>query len=127
MPTPVKFFAPLRLDLELRERARREGRTISDVALRAVERGLAASSPVEMPEGVVDRVERGSQGSKSVAAYLSPPLSGAIQRLAHEQNRSASWIMRSLIRDALRQRGLLPTPEQREGIRTDNRATNSPA
>jgi hypothetical protein len=63
-----------------------------------------------MAEAIVDVAERGSKG-RSVAAYLSPPLSSAIQRLALEQNRSASWVMRSLIRDVLRSRGELPTAD----------------
>jgi hypothetical protein len=109
MPSPLKFHCPLHLDLELREKARREGRTLSDVILRFVERGMATCPSAEMmPEAVVDVAERGSRGSKSVAAYLSRPLSGAIRRLADEQQRSASWVMRDLIRTELRNRGILP-------------------
>ena len=110
MPAPVKFFAPLSLDMELRERARKEGRTISDVVLRAVQRGIDALPPVEMPEALVDRAERNAKGSKATAAYLSPPLSHAIAQISREQGRSASWVMRYLIRCELRRRGLLPMP-----------------
>jgi hypothetical protein len=115
MPSPLKFFAPLRLDLELRQRAHREGRTLSDVILRAVERGMAAS-PTVMPNdtAIVDQAERGT-GGKATAAYLSPPLASAIQHLAAEQRRSASWVMRDLIRSELRHRGVLPTPPSEEG------------
>jgi hypothetical protein len=110
MPAPVKFFAPLSLDMELRERARKEGRTISEVVLRAVQRGIDASPPTEMPEALIDRAERNAKGSKATAAYLSPPLSHAIAEIAREQNRSASWVMRDLLRCELRRRGILPTP-----------------
>jgi hypothetical protein len=67
-----------------------------------------ASAP-QMPDdtAIVDVAERGKAG-RATAAYLSAPLSSAIQRLAREGDRSASWVMRSLIRDALRARGELP-------------------
>jgi hypothetical protein len=116
MSEPFKFHAPLRLSLELREHARKSGRTLSDVILRAVESGLGAA-PAEMPDAVVDRVERGAKGSKATAAYLSPPLSSAISRLAREQSRSASWVMRDPIRSELRRRGILPTPAELHGGR----------
>jgi hypothetical protein len=111
MPATLKFVCPVRTDMEIRQRAHREGRSISDVILRAVERGLG-SSPAAMPDAVVDSIERGSKGSKAVAAYLSAPLSSAIERIAQQENRSASWVMRDLIRTELRNRGLLP-PDQR--------------
>jgi hypothetical protein len=110
MPMTLKFVCPLRTDMELRERARREGRSLSEVILRAVERGLGTSPAVEMPEAVVDRAERGSHGSTATALYLSQPLAGAIKRLASEQDRSASWICRDLLRSELRRRGVLATP-----------------
>jgi hypothetical protein len=109
MPTPLKFVAPLRLDFELRERARREGRTLSDTILRFVERGMALAPAVENDTAIVDRAERGA-GGKATAAYLSPPLASAIHALAADQQRSASWIMRDLLRSELRNRGLLSTP-----------------
>jgi hypothetical protein len=107
VPATLKFICPVRTDMEIRQRAHREGRTISDVILRAVERGLG-SAPAAMPDAIVDTVERGAAGSKAVAAYLSPPLSKAINALAQENGRSASWVMRDLIRSELRNRGMLP-------------------
>jgi hypothetical protein len=107
MPEAFKLHTPLRLAFEIREYARKTGRTISDTLLGAVERGLG-TVPAEMPEGIVDRVERGGKGAKSVAAYLSPPLAKAITQLAAEERRSSSWVMRLLIREGLRARGLLP-------------------
>jgi hypothetical protein len=97
------------LDFELRERARKSGRTISDVILRIVESSIGTAAPAEMPEAIVDVAERGSKG-RSVAAYLSPPLASAIRKIADEERRSASWVMRLLLREALRARGELPTP-----------------
>jgi Ribbon-helix-helix protein, copG family len=115
MPATLKFVCPLATDMEIRQRAHRTGRTISDVILKAVERGLG-SSPAETPDAVVDVVERGSSGSKNVAAYLSPPLAKGIQKLAAEHQRSASWVMRDLIRSELRRRGVLPTPAEMPGV-----------
>jgi hypothetical protein len=113
MPEAFKFHAPLRLAMEIREASRKSGRTISDTLVRAVEQGLGAEPPV-MEEAIVDRVERGSKGSRSIAAYLSQPLSSAIQRLANEHQRSASWTMRLLIREALRAR--YPTNTRRRAV-----------
>jgi hypothetical protein len=107
MPAPLRFFAPLALDFEIRERARKQGRTISDLLLRIVESSMGKSPP-EMPEAIVDVAERNGKGTKAVAAYLSQPLASAIRKIADEERRSTSWVVRSLIRDALRQRGLLP-------------------
>jgi Ribbon-helix-helix protein, copG family len=109
MPSSLKFVCPLHLDMEIRQRAHRTGRTISDVILLAIQKGLGPS-PAETPDAVIDVVERGASGSKNVAAYLSPPLAKGIQKLAAEHRRSASWVMRSLIRESLRARGLLSTP-----------------
>jgi hypothetical protein len=106
MPSRMQFHCPLRLDFEIRERARKTGRTVSDTILGAVERGLGVAPP-EMPAAIVDVAERGEKG-RAVAAYLSPPLSKAITRLADAEQRSTSWTMRLLIREALRSRGLLP-------------------
>jgi hypothetical protein len=97
MPTVLKFHCPLRLDFEVREKARKEGRTISDTLLRLVERSLGSSPPVEMEEeAIVDLAERGSHGSKAIALYLSKPLASAVRKLAQEQDRSTSWIARDL-------------------------------
>jgi hypothetical protein len=75
--------------------------------LRIVERAIASSPPIEIENGMVDKIERGAS-SKSVACYLSPPIATAVQRLASEQSRSQSWIVRDLLRTELRNRGLLP-------------------
>ena len=111
MPTPIKFFAPVRLDFELREAARKSGRTISDTALRFVERGMALSPTVAMPEAAVDVAERNGSGGRAVAAYLSGPIAAAVRQLAHEAQRSQSWTVRDLLRCELRNRGILPPSE----------------
>jgi hypothetical protein len=110
MPSPLKFYAPVRLDLELRELARRSGRTLSDEILRTVERGLLSASALPDDTAIVDVAERNGYGGKAVAAYLSKPLSSAIERLAEREKRSVSWTMRDLIRCELRRRGILTTP-----------------
>jgi hypothetical protein len=71
----LKFSPPLTLAYELRQRALKEGRSLADVILRAVERGLAASQPIEIENGKIDKIERGARG-KAIAAWLSPPIAG---------------------------------------------------
>jgi hypothetical protein len=109
MPCQLKFTCPLALDIELRQLASRTGRTIGETVLRAVQAGMASAPKMPDDTAIVDVAERGKAG-RATAAYLSAPLSSAIQRLAREQDRSASWVMRLLIREALRARGELPTP-----------------
>ena len=103
----IKFSPPATLAFELRQRALREGRSLGDMVLRIVESAIASSPPVEIENGMVDKIERGAS-SKSVACYLSPPIATAIQRLALDQRRSQSWIVRDLLRTELRRRGVLP-------------------
>jgi ADP-ribose pyrophosphatase YjhB (NUDIX family) len=109
MPANLKFTVPLALDFEIRASAHKEGRTISDYLLRMVERGMGSSPAIPDDTAVVDKMERGSRG-RATAVYLSQPLAGAAQRLAADEQRSQSWIVRSLIRQSLQRRGLLPTP-----------------
>jgi hypothetical protein len=109
MPAILKVVVPLALDVEVRHRAHRTGRTISDTLLKAIEKGFASSPSVEMPAAICDKAERGA-GGKAVAAYLSAPLATAITRLSAEQGRATAWVLRDLIRSELRNRGLLPAP-----------------
>jgi Ribbon-helix-helix protein, copG family len=111
MPIIQKVVLPLAVDMEVRQRAHREGRTISDTLFRAIEKGFASSPSVEMPAAICDKAERGANG-KAVAAYLSQPLAAGVQRLAAEQGRSTAWVLRDLIRSELRNRGLLPKPAE---------------
>ena len=116
MPVSLKVVVTLALDFEIRQRAHRTGRTISDTLLKAIEKGFAASPSTEkMPEAIVDRAERGERG-RATAAYLSPPLSSGIQAIAQQENRSASWVMRLLIRESLQRRGLLPKPSNNHAV-----------
>jgi hypothetical protein len=109
----IRFCPSLAMDYEIRQRALKEGRSNSDVVYRLVERGLEISPGVTLPEEAhVDRVERGAGGSKATACYLSGPISGAVNRLARDEQRSASWIVRDLLRTELRRRGILPTPAE---------------
>jgi hypothetical protein len=102
MPCQLKFTAPLSLDIELRRLASTQGRTLGETILKAVQAGMASAPKMPDDTAIIDQCERGKAG-RATAAYLS-----AIQRLARESDRSASWIMRSLIRDASRARGILP-------------------
>ena len=106
----VKFSAPLTTVFELDNLAEKRGRSRSEIVRHLVDRGLGMTPEAEMPEEVsVDRKERAS-GARATACYLSLPISAAIQRLAREEDRSASWLIRRILRDELRRRGLLPTP-----------------
>jgi len=107
--TPIEFIPTLALDYELRQRALREGRTLGEIVLRAVTRGIATMPALDSPEAAVDKVER-KIGRTSVAVYLSKALATAVRKLATAQDRSASWIVRDLLRTELRRRGILPTP-----------------
>jgi hypothetical protein len=103
----LKFSPPLAVAYELRQRALKEGRSLGDMILRLVESALAASQPIEIENGKIDKIERGTRG-KATAAWLSPPIASAIQSLAQELGRSQSWIVRDLLRTELRRRGVLP-------------------
>jgi hypothetical protein len=72
-------------------------------------RGVATMPALDSPEAAVDKVER-KIGRTSVAVYLSKALATAVRKLATAQDRSASWIVRDLLRTELRRRGILPTP-----------------
>ena len=126
MPSTIRFTAPVAVQFELRQRALREGRSLADATLRVVEKGLAASPPIDIESGTIDKVERGSVG-KATACYLSPALAKSIQRLAAEQRRSASWVVRDLLRCELRNRGLLPTPPDQHRVVRPRRRRIAPS
>jgi predicted transcriptional regulator len=109
MSVAVKVHVPLGTDYQIREIARKTGRPISEVCLRAIERGLDRVPATLNDAAVVDVAERG-KGATTAAAYLSGPLASAVRKLALEQDRSQSWTVRDLLRVELRRRGLLPTP-----------------
>jgi hypothetical protein len=95
-----------------RDAALREGRMLGEFVRRCAERGLSGTPPVEMPDAAVDREEM-QNGKVTVASYLSGPLASAIKQIAAESDRSQSYVMRGLIREALRARGVLPAlPEK---------------
>jgi hypothetical protein len=104
----IRFCPSLAMDYEIRQRALKEGRSNADVVYQLVQHGLETTPGVTLPEANVDRIERGAGGSKATACYLSGPISGAVNRLARDEQRSASYIVRHLLRTQLRQLGLLP-------------------
>ena len=109
MPAVIRMTVDNVAEHQIRHRAKMAGMPISEYCCREIKKGLVGGV-AEMPSAIVDQVERGSGGGRAVAAYLSPPLSNAIARLARETQRSSSHVMRGLLRDALRARGILPTP-----------------
>jgi hypothetical protein len=88
----------------------KQGTSLAEVARRALQQYVStAAAHTERPEAVVDQLERrNGSGKKITAAYLSPPLATAIRRHAAEQRCSQSHVVRDLLRNALRARGLLP-------------------
>jgi hypothetical protein len=89
------------------EGALREGRMLGEFVRRCAERGLSENTTVTMPDAEVVREERNMNGKTTVACYLSGSLASAIKQIAAETDRSQSYVMRSLIREALRARGVL--------------------
>jgi hypothetical protein len=91
--------------------ANRAGRSRSDWIRHVINKALART-PTEIPGDALVQRENFNErpGAKIVAAYLSGPLSKAILRLAHEQDRSQSWVLRDLVRCELKRRGILPPP-----------------
>jgi predicted transcriptional regulator len=112
----IKFNADTVLAFRLRQIALREGRTLSEVARRAVEKGIEGI-PTTVADGGMVQIERGinKRRPRITAAYLSNTLARAVHQLAEDQHRSTSWVMRDLIRSGLRARGLLgaaPPPDE---------------
>jgi hypothetical protein len=90
---------------KLHKRALAEGRSIAAVVKAIVDRELATAA-VQTPA-----LETHDVGDKRVVgAYLSGPLANAIESITRETGRSKSHVLRALVRDGLRARGLLPSP-----------------
>jgi hypothetical protein len=97
--------------MQLRQVALQQNRSVSEVARLLIERGLGREPP-KMPDHWVAQAERGT--GLATAVYLSAPIASAVRQLAISQDRSQSWIVRSILRDGLRSRGLLSSPQQPE-------------
>jgi hypothetical protein len=81
-----------------------EGRSVSAVVRAILDREMATAA-VQTPA-----LETHDVGDKRVVgAYLSGPLANAIESITRETGRSKSHVLRALVRDGLRARGLLPT------------------
>jgi hypothetical protein len=98
------------LAFEIEQRAKREGRSRGEMMVRLLEHALATSAPIDIETGTVDKIERGHSSGVAAACWLSGPIFAAVQRLAREDSRSQSWVVRDLLRCELRRRGVLPTP-----------------
>jgi hypothetical protein len=91
----------------LHRKALAENRTVSDLIRKAILNDLEKSpAPFIESDAVIERHDNGSK--RVVGAYLSRSLASAIQRIALEQDRSQSYVLRGLIREALKMRGALP-------------------
>lgn len=108
MPS-IKFNVSTAEEYHGRQITLRQGISLAELARRGFQKIInSPASDVEMPEAVVDQLERrNGQGKRITACYLSPPLAGAVRKLAREQNSSQSHVVRELLRHALRERGLL--------------------
>jgi hypothetical protein len=112
MPT-IKVSLSATEEIQTRQVAARQGCSIAEVARRGIQHILAsASSYIDNAEAVIDATERrNGQGKRVVSAMLSPPLSGAVARIARNEKRSESSVLRELIRFELRRRGELPSKQ----------------
>lgn len=110
MPT-IKCSVSNVEEIQARQVAARQGLSLSEVVRRGLQHVISsASSYVDNAEAIVDAQERRNGGKRVVSAMLSPPLSGAIRRLAVQSGRTESHIVRRLLRSELRRLGLLPDP-----------------
>jgi hypothetical protein len=98
-------------EAQARAAAAKKGLHIAEILRLALQSYLAsAQAHTEVPDAIFDRQElQTRQGKRVVAAYLSPPLAGAIKKLAAKEKASTSHVLRDLIRCELRRRGLLPS------------------
>ena len=96
----------------IRQAALREGRTVADIIRRAVDQHVDTHTPNAVEDDciIADEGPRHHGSGRMTGAYLSGPLASIVRRLADEQGRSKSNVVRGLLRQALRERGLLPSP-----------------
>jgi hypothetical protein len=83
------------LAFEIEQRAKREGRSRGEMMVQLLQRALATSAPIDIATGTVDQIERGHSSGKAAACCLSGPIFAAVRRLASEQDRSQSWVVRT--------------------------------
>jgi Arc/MetJ-type ribon-helix-helix transcriptional regulator len=107
----IKVYLSQHEEIQLRQMTSRQGLSVSEGGRRAIKKLIASpESNSENPEAIVDQLERrNGQGKRITATYLSPPLAGAVRKLAAEKKCSQSHVVRDLLRTALRDRGLLPS------------------
>jgi hypothetical protein len=96
----------------IREAALRQGRTVADVIRRAVEQHIDAHAASATADDcvVTDEGTRRRGPGRMTGCYLSNPLASIVRDIAAQEGRSHSNVVRGLIRDALRARGILPIP-----------------
>jgi hypothetical protein len=116
----IKVPLPAHVAHRLYQESQRHGCPMNAIGLKAIERYLGTLSSVTPdPEIAVERIEF-DNGYTATTVALTKQIASTVERLAREQERSRSWIVRSLLRDALRARGLwtktetaaVPTPAE---------------
>jgi Ribbon-helix-helix protein, copG family len=107
----IKCSPSAAVAFEIEQRAKREGRSRGDMMVKLLQHALATSAPIDIETGTLDKIERGHSSGVAAACWLSGPIFAAVQRLAREEDRSQSWVVRDLLRCELRRRGAMPTPE----------------
>jgi hypothetical protein len=113
-PVPaIKISVSAVEEAQARAAAQKKGLHVAEIFRRALQSYLAsAEAHAEVPDAIFDRQElQTGQGKRVVAAYLSPPIAGAIKKIARTERRSESSVLRELIRFELRRRGLLPSKQ----------------
>jgi predicted DNA-binding protein len=106
----IKFTADSGTRYRFHQGALREGRSLSEYVRLCAERGLNEMPPVTIPDGDVATDSERRHNHNIVGCYLSETLSKIVSRLAKDEGRSKSRIVRDLIRSGLRKRGLLEPP-----------------
>jgi hypothetical protein len=99
----------------IHQAAARQGRAVADFIRRAVDQHINANP---QSDAAVETLNGSKHKPVITAAYLSGTLAAAVKQIAAETDRSTSYVMRWLIRDALRARGLLPSPATVEAAPT---------
>jgi hypothetical protein len=97
-----KIHVPTETAVALRQAALRRGTSISDVVQRLV------ATHLEVPTNSDCMVETNKRSGRVSAAYLSHALADCVRDLASQSGCSQSWVIRDLLRQSLRERGLLP-------------------
>jgi predicted transcriptional regulator len=98
----LRFICDAKTAYRLHLASLKSGRCKSDL-IRAAIKEFLNIEPAAVPDVAADEIEF-EKGGKATALYLSGPIALQVEALATSQDRSRSWIVRSLLREALKLR-----------------------